>query len=345
MGLLEVTESEAALLKDHSTRCSVDGLTRIMEIMTECESRFRDAVSKKISVEVALIKSIQARNAMNLETVLQYLQQLKAETPGMPAMPAISNSQSAAFEIRETAARVIPVTASPAFTSVAAPQNPPSPVKQETVRHPVAETKPSVTPVVPAAPLLQPVVELPLPKSVETAAAPVVKEQPAAIVPGGESLDTLWSRIMDAVGQASPFTKSYLIQAYPVSLSNRVFTIGFAPENVDQLGLVDNKKNRELIETKLSEQGYLNHSVRFIKAEPAADRLFTLPAELPGAVGQPSVSHPSPSVVPELSFSQKTVASPAAHSVPTATPAKETNKQNCDGSAQNRGTSRIKTSS
>ena len=43
--------------------------------------RLRDAASKKILIEVALLKAIEARNAVSLDAVLKQLQQLRDE-PG-----------------------------------------------------------------------------------------------------------------------------------------------------------------------------------------------------------------------------------------------------------------------
>src|SRR3989440_9544338 len=53
--LLEVSEAEAASLKEQASLVSTEALTRIMEVLTDSESRLRDAASKKIFVEVALL--------------------------------------------------------------------------------------------------------------------------------------------------------------------------------------------------------------------------------------------------------------------------------------------------
>ena len=55
-------------------------MTRIMEVFTDAESRLRDAVSKKILLEVALLKAIEARNAVSLDAVLKRLQELRGES-------------------------------------------------------------------------------------------------------------------------------------------------------------------------------------------------------------------------------------------------------------------------
>src|SRR5580698_3595231 len=59
--LIEVSEAEGAALKEQAARIGSDGLTRIMEVLTDCEGRLRDTASKKILVEVTLLKMIEAR--------------------------------------------------------------------------------------------------------------------------------------------------------------------------------------------------------------------------------------------------------------------------------------------
>src|SRR5438132_2388057 len=75
--LLDVSETEAASLAEQARGVSSEALTRIMEVLTDCEGRLRDATSKKILVEVALLKAIEARSAASIESVLKQLQQLR----------------------------------------------------------------------------------------------------------------------------------------------------------------------------------------------------------------------------------------------------------------------------
>jgi DNA polymerase-3 subunit gamma/tau len=96
LNLLEVSETEGASLKAQAARIETEGLTRIMEVLTDCEGRLRDTTSKKILVEVTLLKMIEARHAVSIDTVLKQVQQLRAEAAGgaspapapMPARPA-----------------------------------------------------------------------------------------------------------------------------------------------------------------------------------------------------------------------------------------------------------------
>ena len=78
--MLEVSEAEAEALTEQSKLAASDGLTRILEVLADAELRLRDAASKKILVEVALLKAIEARSAVSLDTVLKQLQHLRGDS-------------------------------------------------------------------------------------------------------------------------------------------------------------------------------------------------------------------------------------------------------------------------
>ena len=95
MRILEVSETEAATLKEQSATLTSDSLTRIMEVLTDCEGRLRDAASKKILIEVALLKAIEARNAVSIDSVLKQLQAMRSGTPvAAAAAPAVAPIRS-----------------------------------------------------------------------------------------------------------------------------------------------------------------------------------------------------------------------------------------------------------
>ncbi len=56
----------------------------MMEVLSDCEMRLRDAASKKILIEVALLKAIEARQAVSLDAVLHQLQNLRGNAAGAP---------------------------------------------------------------------------------------------------------------------------------------------------------------------------------------------------------------------------------------------------------------------
>lgn len=260
--LLEVSEAEAASLAGQSASISADALTRIMEVMSECEMRLRDAASKKILIEVALLKAIEARQAVSLDSVLQRLQELRSgnAAAGAPSAPA-----AAPASVRPTPA------AKPRTIEYAAP--------------------------------------------VETAAAaaPAVKESaPFVAATGGQvDIQEIWSRLVEAVGRVSQFTRTYLLEAHPVSFTKNVFTIGFDPEFEDHINLVDNPRNHTLLQTKLNEMGHANAQIKFIKAERpigwaqqpvAVAAKPDAPAPAPAKTGKSSVA-PAPAPVKEKAAS------------------------------------------
>ena len=253
--LLEVSEAEAATLTEQSALVSADALTRVMEALTQTESGLRDAASKKIYIEVSLIKAIEARNSVSIDAVLKRLNELRGDAG--------------------SASSTLPPTATAARPAAA----------------PVAAAKPA-----PAA---------------AQVAAPAVSPTPAPASPASEvDVEALWPNLLEAIGRASPFARSYFLEAHPVSFVKNVFTIGFDPEFADHIGMVDNAKNHTLIATKLAELGQHGAQVKIIKAER------------PGGYAAPMPATPEPAPVPKAaaSLSPTTAPTPARPAAPAATP-------------------------
>jgi DNA polymerase-3 subunit gamma/tau len=251
--MLEVTEMEASSLAEQSASVGTDALTRIMEVLSECEMRLRDAASKKILVEVALLKAIEARQAVSLDSVLQQLQSLRGngaagapvgqagQAPSRPTVASAAKPQATRYEP--------PTAAEEALRAI-----------KETVLAPGA---------------------------------------PGAS--GGAEILQIWRSLLEAVGRASPFARTYLLEAHPVSFVKNIFTIGFDPEFEDHIGLVDNARNHALLQTKLGEMGHANAQIKFVKAERPADWS-----------GQPVETAPEPEAPSPVTTKTKTA--PAAAS-------------------------------
>ena len=216
LNLLEVSEQEASALREQSAGIDSEAVARVMEVLAETEGRLRDAASKRIVIEIALLRSIQARTAVPIDAVIKKLQRWRAEGPVGTTGP----SELPVAEIASPAKRTDPA--------------------------PLA-----VTPV-------QPTAEA-------NVSVPMAPEE------NSTNLAQLWTRVVEAVGRVSPFTRTYLLEAHPVSLSKNIFTIGFDPEFADHIGLVDNSKNRTLIQTKLRELGCGEVHPKFITASAPAE--------------------------------------------------------------------------
>jgi hypothetical protein len=178
-----------------------------------------------------LLKAIEARSAMNLDTVLKQLNQLRGGQGGTGA-----------------------ISAAPAAAAPASSAKPVTKVHHE-------------------------------------AAAPTVLAEAAP--PSGELLQ-LWKQLIEAVAKVSPFTRSYLVDANPVSFEKNILVIGFDPEFQDHLGLVDNARNHTLLQTKLAELGHPNCQIKFIKAERPAGYISEVAATLTTGTPTTLIATPAP---------------------------------------------------
>ncbi|MCW5559077.1 MAG: DNA polymerase III subunit gamma/tau [Verrucomicrobiae bacterium] len=88
--LVEVSDAEWDALRQQSGRADADAVGRILDVLTQAEGRLRDAPSKRIFVEVTLLKAIQARGATRLDAVLRQLRQLRDEAPAAAVTPTAS---------------------------------------------------------------------------------------------------------------------------------------------------------------------------------------------------------------------------------------------------------------
>jgi DNA polymerase III subunit gamma/tau len=131
------------------------------------------------------------------------------------------------------------------------------------------------------------------------APTPVASVAPAETPPVSADLATLWAQLVEAVGRVSPFTRSYLVDANPISFVKNVLVIGFDPEFEDHLGLVDNARNHSLLQTKLAELGHANCQIKFIKAEAPVGRVKPpAPTPVTAAVPQTVPVTTSPKQIP-----------------------------------------------
>jgi hypothetical protein len=132
--------------------------------------------------------------------------------------------------------------------------------------------------------------------------ARVTPETPALSASSTDvALETIWARLVEAVGRASPFTRTYLLEAHPVSFAKNLFVIGFDPQFEDHLALVDNSRNHTLLQTKLAEFGHPGVQFKFVKAEAPAHRATPeIPAATSTATASaaPAASLPLPKPLP-----------------------------------------------
>ena len=279
LNLMEASESEVAALKEQAALSNTDALTRILEVLADAELRLRDAASKKILLEVSMLRAIEARNALPIDAILKQLNLLRGQggtggpsSAGSPATPAPAKAAATPAPVAAAQAPVsAPVSFAAAMAASAAAAEKPAPA-------PPPATPPAAIPAMPAT------------------------------APG--DLVGLWRNLEDAIGRVSPFVRSYLTDAHPVSFEKNIFVIGFDPEFIERLALVDNSRNHTLLATKLAELGYPNAMIKFVKAEAPAGWERKAMAMAPAATKAKAPAAPSKpaeaGTAPTLAVEKKT---------------------------------------
>ena len=233
--LIEVSEAEAEALAQQAGLLPTDAVTRIMEVLTETESGWRDAVSKKIALEVALLRALQMRQAVSLDAVLTRLKALRDEAGPAPGVETVAETAAGSAGHGRAAGAVPPGRVGGAVES----RDLDSYGKGGTGGKVESRDLDSY--------------------GGTTAVPPVVPSDLAA----------LWSALVEGVA-ASPFLRNYLRKAFPVSLERSLLTIGFPRASETPLSLVDNARNRALIAEVMKQAGIADPQVKFVKRDPPA---------------------------------------------------------------------------
>ena len=259
-GLIEVSEAELAALKSQAALADTEALTRVMEVLSGAEGRIRDVASRRIFLEVTLLKASQARDAVPLDGVLRQLRRLQEQSGGTPPAPS-----AAAATTRPTAIPTEPVSTRPPVTVPA-----PAPARPETVPNPPATDPAPPTAAIPSAP--------PVPSA--TASVPILTPDRVADLP------TLWSALMAGLPSSESLLRSALLQCRPASVTKGVLTISH-PSDV----YVETPRNVATLKSVLKSATGLPMEVRFHQTEAVSEPATEAP---PQPVSRES-ARPSPS--------------------------------------------------
>ena len=86
--LLSLSEAEMETIRKLSGNLTPERLGRVIDTLAECDSRIRESSVKRIFLEVALMKSVEAVRSLPLNEVLQALHELQESPQGaLPAPP------------------------------------------------------------------------------------------------------------------------------------------------------------------------------------------------------------------------------------------------------------------
>ncbi len=280
-GLLNVSEAEMGALTRQAKHIDADALTRVMEVLSAAEGRQREVASKRIFMEVTLLKVIQAREATSLDAVLK---QLKAMRDQVPAGPAVAVPAASATKVNSVAPVVPPapvVTPTVVAPTVASPPvNPPLP-------KPPAASVPSVAPVVnpPAAA----VSSLPTPSGPAKSpldSAPLLSES-------SQTIEAIWQVLMAQLPHSEGLLRAALQQSRAESWLRETLTIAHPPE-----AYLDTARNIGTLQTVLQTITGKRVTLRFVVSEslsvPEPVVPVLSPATSPRESARPSASEVKP---------------------------------------------------
>ena len=280
-GLLNVSEAEMGALTRQAKHIDADALTRVMEVLSAAEGRQREVASKRIFMEVTLLKVIQAREATSLDAVLKQLKALRDQVPAGPAVavPAASATKvNSLAPVVPLAPVVTPTVVAP--TVVSPPVNPPLP-------KPPAASVPSVAPVVnpPAAA----VSSLPIPSGPAKSpldSAPLLSES-------SQTIEAIWQVLMAQLPHSEGLLRAALQQSRAESWLRETLTIAHPPE-----AYLDTARNIGTLQTVLQTITGKRVTLRFVVSEslsvPEPVVPVLSPATSPRESARPSASEVKP---------------------------------------------------
>lgn len=292
--LVEVSEAEFGALKEQNTRIEPDALTRVLEVLSAAEGRQREAVSKRIYLEVTLLKAVQAREATSLDSVLKQLRLMRDQDGSSPS-PAPA-----------TPARSAPVAPAPA--PLPAPAAAPAPARPPTPAIPVATPPPTPPPAAEAPVVIPPSPAAPAPVAPPPAAVPAPAPAPAPTpVPAAAgtpltALPEIWAALLGSLTATDTGLRITLESCQPKTLVKGLLTITHS-EDVDPA----TTRNIATLKARLEQIGAGKLDLAFVLTEG--------PLTPPPTPPQPAAGAPTAAPAP------RPATAPAAAPKPAAAPA------------------------
>ena len=249
--LVSAGEAELAALASQSRLVDADALTRVMEVLSAAEGRQREVASKRIFMEVTLLKAIQAREASSLEAVLKQLKALRDQAP-QAASPAGDSVPSSVTPRSPAIPRAEPMVPAPRIpTAEAAPR--PAVTVQTRV---AVDAEPAAGRAVP-----EPV---PGASTATTAAGPQSQppETPSVLPEGAQTLEGVWRALLEQLPPSETLLRSALQQSRAEAWARGTLTIAHAPD-----AYLDTARNVAVLQATLQRVTGKSVSVRFTASE------------------------------------------------------------------------------
>lgn len=209
---MDLTEAQAAALCERAQGVSAGRILRVVDLLTDLDSRMRQALSRRTLLETALIRCARAASMVTIDELIRQVSELRTALVEGGGVPSIGGGRAAAAPVSERTA--------------------PAPEVK-----PATSARPSKPPPVPSAPTET--------AAVRTSSLGNREEE-------RQYLQSHWREFTERVGAYASLVKGYLLDARPVSVSEDLVTIGFDPEFGENVGKIDTARNRNAIQKMLS---------------------------------------------------------------------------------------------
>ncbi|MBV9391663.1 MAG: hypothetical protein JOY96_07210, partial [Verrucomicrobia bacterium] len=247
----EISDQARAAISEQNGLVETPMLLRLIEQMSEVESSIKWAANKKLHLEVALIRCVQALSEVSLDKVIDALEKLRnGESQTAPSeLPAATAPPRSTKRVEKSSIENL------------------KPVQLSEEDQNAVKESASGTPAQPAMPVEPEVAALP-PLHSDPALLQTVKIPAVSIFDQGarHSLENIWRRVLDEVRKKRPLIISWMESATPISLENGLLTVGFPNQlalHADSLSRPNNRKFLEQLLTDLmGEPWRLNFHVR-----------------------------------------------------------------------------------
>ena len=246
--LMEVSESEWNCIQSQASKITMEGVTRVMDILLANEWKLAQAVSRSVVMELSIVEAVQARSAVSIEDLLKRLGQLRdsvqpvapVSVPQNPVAPPAYTPPPQAALVKNT--EYVPRTM-PTYSGMAK------------VKAPVSQSRSTATPPVSA-------------PSRELEAA--MKDLPA-----------FWQKMKDFLRKENRFLYNFLKGAVPMALTESSFELGVSQEDSSDQMFLDDPSNKKILEGYLISCGFSRCRVVFRTCDSAKSQRQMLEEEQP----------------------------------------------------------------
>ncbi len=285
VGLLNVSEAEMGALTRQSKLIDADALTRVMEVLSAAEGRQREVASKRIFMEVTLLKVVQAREATSLDAVLKQLKSMRDQAPNtsssVASVPSVAKTAPAA-PIASPAVATKTDGASTVVAPVAAVVVPTASPE----RPPVAKTQTT------AVSAVSPGADSPVADSIVVSSAKLPTSNGVATIPAesapllsesSQTIDAVWQVLLAQLPPSEGLLRATLQQSRAENWVRGTLTIAHPPD-----AYLDTARNVATLQSVLLTITGKTVTLRFVASENLAVPESTVPVAAPSASSRES---------------------------------------------------------